>query len=171
LAIIGLLSDSHGRADATRLAVTRLRAAGAQILIHLGDIESPAVLDELRLADAAGQPTPAAHVVLGNMDHDRPALARYATDIGLHVADPVGHLDVDGKTLVFLHGNDHTALNHALAQQPDYLCHGHTHHPTDERLGPTRIINPGALFRARPRTAAILDSASDSLMFLNLDHQ
>jgi uncharacterized protein len=171
LAILGLLSDSHGRADATRLAVARLRAAGAEILIHLGDIESPAVLDELRLADAPGQPALPARVVFGNMDHDWPALARYATQLGLYIAHPVGRLDLGAKTLIYLHGNDQTAMNHALAQQPDYLCHGHTHHSIDERLGSTRIINPGALFRARPRTAATLDTASDSLTFLNLDHR
>lgn len=170
MAIIGLLSDSHGRADTTRLAVARLRGAGAEILIHLGDIESPSVLDELRLAGAAGQPVPAAYVVFGNMDHDRPALARYAAGIGVQVADPVGTLDVEGKTVMFLHGNDQQAMNRALAREPDYLCHGHTHHPTDMRLGRTRIVNPGALFRARPRTAAILQTTDDSLMFLNLDH-
>ena len=47
-----------------------------------------------------------------------------------------------------------------------YLCHGHTHATRDERLGPTRVINPGALFRARRHTVAVLDLARDEVSFL-----
>lgn len=168
MAIIGLLSDSHGRAETTRLAVERLRGAGAEILIHLGDIEAPEVLDAMVVEGAAGA-TVAAHVVFGNADHEWAELARHARAIGLVVAHPVGRLEVDFKTVMFLHGNDPQAMSWALAQQPDYVCHGHTHQASDMRLGRTRIISPGALFRARPRTAAVLDVAGDEVSLLNLD--
>ena len=42
----------------------------------------------------------------------------------------------------------------------DFIFHGHTHQAADRRVGKTRIINPGALHRARPKTFVVLDLAS-----------
>ena len=36
----------------------------------------------------------------------------------------------------------------------------------DERVGTVRVINPGALFRAKERTVALLDTAADAVRFL-----
>jgi predicted phosphodiesterase len=43
------------------------------------------------------------------------------------------------------------------------VLHGHTHEIRDERVGLTRVINPGALHRAARYTAAVLEPASDRL--------
>ncbi len=51
-------------------------------------------------------------------------------------------------------------------QKHDYLLQGHTHVRHDERIGKTRVINPGALHRAREKTVALLDTATDRLVFL-----
>ena len=74
-----------------------------------------------------------------------------------------------GKRLGMLHGHD-GKLFHKLAHSGDYayLIHGHTHVPRDVRLGPTRIINPGALHRARTKSVALLDVTKDELQFLEL---
>jgi predicted phosphodiesterase len=50
----------------------------------------------------------------------------------------------------------------------DYLLHGHSHEVRDERVGRTRIINPGALCRAARYTAAILDPDADALEVLEV---
>ena len=52
------------------------------------------------------------------------------------------------------HASLHT---HALV---DFLFYGHTHAAEEHRTGPTRVINPGALHRARPKTFVILDLES-----------
>jgi predicted phosphodiesterase len=54
-------------------------------------------------------------------------------------------------------------------QRPDYLLFGHSHRTTDQRVGPTRMINPGALHRARTWTVALLDLESDVVKFLQID--
>jgi putative phosphoesterase len=171
---IGLLSDSHGRTTTTRRAVEVLIKAGVDCLIHLGDVGSLEVIDELLVpmpGNADNKPIEV-RLVFGNVDWDRDSMAQYATGLGLTVADPVGHfpLDAAGKRkLIFLHGDDALAMTAALAANPAYLCHGHSHRPRDERSGATRIINPGALFRAQSYTVAVLDTDTDTLKFLPVE--
>lgn len=153
--ILGILSDSHGRVLATRKAVERLRAGGAELLIHLGDIETEEVLDEL-----AGHPT---RIVFGNCDWDPEALERYAGHLGIDVDGDAGELTVDGRRVAFTHGHLPGPVEAALQSGADYLLHGHTHELRDERVGATRIINPGALFRVSRYTAALLNPAADRL--------
>jgi uncharacterized protein len=171
---IGLLSDSHGRAETTRKAVERLVREGAQVLIHLGDVGTLEVIDELLVSappnpgdnphTESGEPLEA-HVVFGNVDWDADSMARYARSSGIAVDHPVGRLDCNGRQLVFLHGHDGAAMSRELAAEPAYLCHGHSHRTRDERVGKTRVINPGALFRASEYTVALLDTEADRLTF------
>jgi len=158
--LIGVLSDSHGHAARTALAVSALVDAGAGLLIHLGDFETEEVLDEL-----AGHP---ARIVFGNCDWDRAGLARHARHLGVTVDDPCGEIVAAGKRVVFTHGHVARHLLGAVASGADYLLHGHTHEVRDERIGATRVVNPGALFRAARYTAAVLDPAGDALRILEL---
>ena len=159
--IVGLLSDTHDRADATLLAVRALRGAGAEFLIHCGDVGSQDVLDHL-----AGVPSA---FVFGNNDWDRPALQRYAATIDVRCLGDAGDLELGGKAFYVCHGDDPRAMRRALdAQRYDYLLHGHTHTRRDDRVGRTRVINPGALHRAREKTVAVLDTAGDRLTFLTV---
>ena len=73
-----------------------------------------------------------------------------------------------GKRLAVVHGHLHTDVRRLLASRPDYLFSGHSHVPSDTHVGPTRRINPGALYRAAKFTAALLDLERDALRFLTL---
>jgi putative phosphoesterase len=158
--LIGILSDSHGRADTTARAVTLLREAGAEMLLHLGDIGNEAVIDELIDQNA--------RIVFGNCDWDERTLAGYAELVGVAVDHPLGEVEANGKRIVFTHGHLRNLYEQALADAPDYLLHGHTHEVRDERVGSVRIINPGALFRAAEYTAAILDPGRDELRIIGV---
>jgi putative phosphoesterase len=165
---IGLLADSHGRVEITRRAGLLLLEEGAQLLLHLGDLGSAEVLAALAGLGEAGRAAPPVRVVFGNIDQDPIGLRRKALALGISVDDPVGELVAAGKRLVFLHGHRRDHLRAALLLSPDYLCHGHTHRPRDERLGATRFINPGALFRARSHTVGLLDLKQDWLKLLEV---
>jgi putative phosphoesterase len=169
---IGLLSDSHGRAATTRRAVRLLIERGVEMLIHLGDVESPEVLDALvEGLNERGELQPAVRMVFGNVDYDAAALTRYAESLGIVVDHPSGWIEAGGKRLVYTHGDRPSLLDAAMDEEVDYLCHGHTHKPRDERIGPTRLINPGALFRASHYSTAVLDPAEDHLQFVPVPHE
>jgi putative phosphoesterase len=162
---LGILSDTHGRADACRLAVQTLLDMGAQALAHCGDVGDEAVLDEL-----AGRP---AWFVWGNNDLDRARLARYAQDLGLTCLGNLGRFQLAGKTFALTHGDDASAIAAIRAgvvagTQDDYLLTGHTHVAHDRRDGQLRWINPGALYRAHPKTVALLDVSVDELVMRSL---
>jgi hypothetical protein len=159
--IIGILSDSHGHADTTARAVAALERAGATLLLHLGDVETEAVIDEL-----AGRN---ARMVFGNCDFDLQDLTRHAERMGVAVDHPLGEVVVEGRRIAFTHGHVTRLMTEALQRHPDYLLHGHTHRLRDERVDGVRVINPGALFRAAEYTAAMLDPVRDRLRILRIE--
>lgn len=161
--LIGLLSDSHGQAAVTRRGVSALVDAGAEMLLHMGDVGTVEVIDALVVEGVESR------LVFGNTDWERTELARYATGLGVIVDDPVGRLQLGNRELVYLHGDSHVAMNKALASGVDYLCHGHTHEPCDQRVGKTRVINPGALCRTVQYSVALLDVKIDKLVFCSID--
>lgn len=169
--ILGLLSDSHGREAITERAAKLLVEQGAEALIHLGDVGSENVLEALLVGlDESFRPRPPVHVVFGNTDWNAADLGRFATQIGITVHDTAGRLVVGGKTIVFTHGHEPQAMQQALSggESVDYLLHGHTHKKRDQKFGATRVINPGALYRAATHTAALLDVEQDRVTFFNV---
>jgi hypothetical protein len=163
LTTLGLLSDTHGRAQTAREAVELLLEQGADMLIHLGDIGSVEVIDALAVRSVGTDQQIEAHMVFGNCDWESDALARYARDLGVIEHGTGGELVVDGKRVVFTHGHIASILNGAIESGAEYLLHGHTHVQSDEIMCETRVINPGALFRARRHTVALLTPSSGEL--------
>jgi putative phosphoesterase len=157
--LIGILSDTHDRVDAMAAGVALLREAGAEFFVHCGDVGSERVLDHL-----AGLPSA---FVFGNTDWDRAALARYAESIGVACHGALADLELGGKKVAVTHGDDFRLKQRILSdKRHDYLLQGHTHVRADERVGTTRVINPGALHRAKEKTVAVLDTATDTVRFL-----
>lgn len=153
------MSDTHGDVAAAAAGVRTLVGHGVDLLLHLGDVGSAEVLEEL-----VGLP---ARVVFGNCDDER-ELSRDAERYGIVVDHPAGSLTIEGRRLVYTHGHDAHVISDALRIGVDYIAHGHTHRMRDERHGPTRIINPGALHRASRLTVAVLDVGSDHLQWLDV---
>ncbi|GAB4190213.1 MAG: metallophosphoesterase [Phycisphaeraceae bacterium] len=165
---IGLLSDSHGRAVTTRRAVELLVQAGVDLLIHLGDVGTVEVIDELAVQQPDSRAPIPARLVFGNTDWDIVALSEYARFLGVTVDHPVGELALEQGELVFCHGHESAVMNQALGRGVRYLCHGHTHQAADQRQGHTRVINPGALCRAHRYTVAVLNTDTDQLDFIQV---
>lgn len=151
--VMGILSDSHGQRLRVRKAIGLLQARGATLFVHLGDL-GDGVLDELAGLDV--------RIVFGNCDDDR-SLASYAEALGIVVLHPAGCFEVDGKRIGITHGHLVEHLEGLYKEGVDYLLHGHTHERSDTFCGAVRMINPGALHRAKPITAAILIPATGEL--------
>jgi putative phosphoesterase len=162
---IGLISDSHGNVGRLTTAVAVLKARGAQMLVHCGDIGGT---DAMAALGASGLPT---YAVAGNTDRDLELLSSEAVTCGVRFAADMLVIPLEnGGSLVCLHGNDVPLLTKLLVEgKHTYICHGHTHLARDTRVGKTRLINPGALHNARPLTVAILDTETDEVEHIELE--
>ena len=157
---IGIISDTHDRADRTAKAVAAMVQAGAEVLIHCGDVTGPAVVRK-----CGGLPT---YFVYGNNDYDQDALGRAIRTIGGQILGRGGWIDLGGRRIAVTHGDLIGEIRRVLGSNPDYFLSGHSHLAGDERRGDVRWINPGALHRAARWTVAVLDLDSDHLEFLDV---
>jgi hypothetical protein len=162
--IIGIVSDSHGRTDRLAAALELLRDRGARAVVHCGDVGG---LEDLKVLGRCGL---VAWAVLGNVDRHVQRLLEAAWGLGIDASAEVVQVDLsDGRRLAATHGHDGAQLRELIAQgQFAYVCHGHSHLRRDDRIGGTRIINPGALHRSAPPSLAVLDTVADRLEFLEL---
>jgi predicted phosphodiesterase len=131
---------------------------GVAHVIHCGDIGGVEVFDEL-----AGRPCT---FVWGNTDVPNADLMAYLRTVGLAPPHEIPtRLALDGRTFAVLHGHE-PGFNAALAlPNVDYILHGHTHIARDDSVNGKRIINPGALNRAKRKTVATLDPAAGQVQF------
>lgn len=126
---IGVISDTHGHLAPGALAAL----AGAELILHAGDIGKQAILDAL--AQVA------------------PVLAvRGNTDVGTPLARQHPHmqwLEREGVRIYMTHiGGSPAELAAALpadrARRPDVYIFGHTHVALCERVDDVLFLNPGA---------------------------
>jgi putative phosphoesterase len=157
---LGILSDTHDQVERTSLAVSTLIRAGAEALVHCGDITCPAVVLE-----CGGLP---GYYVFGNNDFDHDELRRTILGVGGVCLGRGGTIELDGRRVAVTHGDSSREVRRLLDLHPDYLLFGHSHQAADERRGATRWINPGALHRASPWSVALLDLQADLLEFLTV---
>jgi putative phosphoesterase len=154
--LIGVVSDTHNRHATTQAALSQLAGRGIRTVLHCGDIEDPETVHLFRGFDA--------HFVFGNCDSCLDELRSAMAQIGATLHEGWGSLELEGRKLAFLHGHDHRQMRDLEnSGHFDYLFYGHTHEAREHRTGSTRVINPGALHRARPKTFIILDLATGAV--------
>jgi putative phosphoesterase len=159
---IAILSDTHSRYQTVERVLNQLQARAINQVLHCGDIEDS---DTVWLFQGF-----TAHFVFGNCDYDRASLRQAIYGIGETLHEPFGKLELGGARIAFLHGDDKKLMHEVEhSGQFDYLFYGHTHQAREHRTGPTRVINPGALHRARPKSFIILDPESGVFESLHVD--
>ncbi len=150
---IGVISDTHGYIDPQALE----RLAGADRILHAGDIGSDEVLAALeRLAPVTA--------VAGNIDRGAGRAPLRSIEI----------LDWAGRRIVMTHQRPPwDALRVWCSDRmPDVVVSGHSHRPLAKRVSGVLFLNPGSAGRKRvnlPRSCAILrlgESVSAEILFL-----
>jgi putative phosphoesterase len=117
---IAVIADTHNRLpSAVRAEITR-----ADEIWHLGDICNRETLAEVR---GLGPPL---HVIAGNRDPRGQAPETLLLERG-------------GKKFFLVHEPLRTAPDGV-----DFVLHGHTHVPRDEKIGSVRFLNPGSVGKA-----------------------
>lgn len=161
---IGILSDTHNDSAATRRVLQEFRRRGVRTLFHCGDL----IFANMVKLFAGFE----VYFVHGNMDRPyRQAIEMVIkTQSGAHWLGKGDEVEIEGKRLAITHGARVDVLEMLLWAEPDYLFHGHTHRCRDERVGPTRVINPGAVSgkRHEARSACVLDLETDRLEVVRL---
>jgi len=156
---IGVLSDTHGYFD-PRLPEL---LAGAEAIVHAGDVGSQEVLD--RLAKIAP-----VHTVRGNVDPVTlslpPSLTRKFEDIQVEVFHqlPVPQAELekwsDGSMLGKMHPERRDAFLKSFADPTRVVIFGHSHKPMLLTLGHKLFFNPGSAGQQRfslPRCCGLLE--------------
>jgi uncharacterized protein len=159
--LLGILSDTHDEVARTRLAVQMLRDAGAEALVHCGDLSSRPIVEALAVLPA--------WFAFGNHDSDLvPLLKQSAVELGPVCLGWGGVFELSCRRIGVVHGHMSTDVRKVFAEEPEFMFSGHSHFPIDVMAGSVRRINPGALHRADKFTVAILDLASGKLQILRV---
>lgn len=158
--MICILSDTH---DSPLLpqVVGLIRTLKPTLVIHCGDVTSVASLQLF-----AGLPL---RLAFGNCDQAREHMRLVAVEQAWALPDDQLDFEFCGQRYGVYHGTALSRLDWlAQAQQYDYLFYGHTHVVADERVGRTRVINPGALVRVAQPTIVVLEPEQDELRTVSL---
>jgi putative phosphoesterase len=159
---IAILSDTHSRYATVEKVLGLLSARGVNQVIHCGDIEDSETVWLFQGLTA--------HFVFGNCDNERTSLCQAIHGIGETLHEPFGQVEIEGARIAFVHGDDKRLMDQIEhSGRFDYLFYGHTHQAAQRRSGPTRIINPGALHRARPKTFVLLDPVTGDVESVAVD--
>jgi hypothetical protein len=159
--MLGVLSNSSGRADTVSAAIDVFAASGVGLVVHCGDVGGRHVLDQLARLGGV--------FVWGDRDTDRMGLLRYGHSIGVDCFGLMGNFDWEEKKICVIHGEDKKVVRRILdEQQYDYLLIGHELSTEDKTVGRTRVINPGAIFGGSTPSAVVLDPTNGKLRVLPL---
>jgi putative phosphoesterase len=147
---LGVISDTHGHIQYTAEAIRVLENEQVDVVIHCGDIGLPQIV-----ALFAGRPT---HFVFGNVDQDLADLRMAIEEGAMTCHERQGVIEVGGRRIGFLHGDDTSALMQMInSQEFDLVCYGHTHEKELHQDRQTWVLNPGAIYRASPHTLAVVE--------------
>lgn len=151
-----VVADTHLRRPGALPEELRARLAGADLIVHAGDLIAAAVLDDL---ESLGPPVLAVH---GNVD-EPPLRRRLPRRL---------EFDLAGATVGLIHdaGPRQGRLARLRREFPGCAAavFGHSHIPLHERDGAFQIFNPGsptARRRAPRHTMGLLRAAGGNLEF------
>jgi putative phosphoesterase len=131
-ALIGLISDTHGKLRASVLD----HFAGVDLILHAGDIGGADILIELETVAPV-------HAVWGNTD---------GAEMRRRVGERV-EVERGGARILVVHGHQLGSPTPELLAGAypghDIVVFGHTHRPTRVTIGSRLFINPGSAGAAR----------------------
>ena len=158
---ICIVSDSHDRADPLARAVHAAKAAGAELVIHCGDLIGA---QTVKPALAAGLPV---HAIHGNNLGDARAMEYQSRMSGgqLQYHGPDAVLEIGGRRVFVVH-YDNYGYAFACTGDFDLVCCGHSHKAEARQVanvkgGTSWLVNPGTVAGlAAPSTWILGDLAA-----------
>lgn len=161
---IGILSDTHNHIANLKIALALFEQEGVTTLIHCGDltgVEVARMMAGFRVICVFGNGDLASgeirQVLLAQNPESSAGLVFSGRIEGMRIGATHGHLP--GRVEELVHSGQH-----------DYVFTGHSHQHRDERVGFTRLINPGALggLRREDRQVCLLDLDTGQAKFIKI---
>ncbi len=160
-----ILSDSHDHIALLDAAVADAIAAGAEMILHCGDVVAPSTLTCL---DRYGLPV---HVIHGNNSGDLYTLGRLASreENIIHYHGMDAGLELAGRRIFLVH-YPHYARALATTGDWDLVCCGHSHKVSIEAVthikgGTTYLVNPGTIGGVGKAPATYIMADLESMTF------
>ncbi len=163
---IAIFSDTHDHWDNIKQACRLANEAGAELMIHCGDICAPITLGELR-----DNWQKEIHYCFGNVDGDRFLMIKnWGSDPLIHhYGEVLGELEKGGRRIAFQH---YPQVARPLAESGRYdaVFYGHDHYRHQEQIGDTLLANPGNLCGIKaPPSFAVYETEDNTLRHLALE--
>jgi len=159
--MLGIISDTHENEEAIKKAVEIFKKRNVDFAVHCGDIIYPPMLEHFKGLKMK--------FVFGNNDGERDGLNSKSKELGWEEVADEKEFEYKNKKFYVYHGTSRNKLDAAIkSNKYDYVLTGHTHIKRDEKIGNTRVISPGALFRIYPKTIALLDAEKDKLELIDI---
>ncbi len=137
---IAIMSDSHDNLWNLRTAVNKVTELGIDQIIHLGDLISPFMLEEVE--DFPGT----FHLIYGNNNGDHILLQKKIASLNGKVVFHgwLGEITASSKKIGFIHD---PLLAKKIARSGDYdaVLFGHTHLWHEEDINGCLLFNPGEI--------------------------
>jgi putative phosphoesterase len=153
---IAVMSDSHDHLHALRAALRKAKKAGADAVIHCGDLVAPFVISELKTFEGP------VHVVFGNNDGDVFLLGKLAAGSNVTLHGGVATLELGGRKVLVVH-DPAAAEAYAATGAYDAVFYGHIHLAGEKTVGKTLLLGAGELmgFKEKP-SFAIYDTETNA---------
>ena len=137
---LAILSDSHDHIPNLVRAVHRAGEAGAELLIHCGDLISPFMLPYLNRFQGE------IHLIYGNNAGDQHLISsRCATRFPrIHHHGVLAEIEANGMK-IGVHHYPETARGLAASGRYHLVCCGHNHVSGVEEINGCLLVNPGDL--------------------------
>jgi predicted phosphodiesterase len=152
---IGVVADTYDNREGLRQLLDRFLVGGAHWLFHCGGLGSANLVDLLK---------PWQVYLAGEKERDRAAIEAVLQKARLQATLPASlTTTIEGFRIALCRGDDMPLVNRwARSGEFDYLFYGHSLRRSDNLVGKTRVINPGALGgpRYQSRSGCLLDLVS-----------
>lgn len=161
---VGVLADTYDNRDGLRQLLDRFLVGGARWLLHCGGLGSAELVDLLK-------PWPL-YIVAGAKERNRPAIETALQKARLQATLPTTLITtIEGFRIGLCRGDDMSIVNRwSKSGEFDYIFYGYTLRRSDNSVGRTRIINPGALGgpRYQSRSGCLIDLASGEAKLIEI---
>ena len=161
--LIGVLSDTHDNIWKLDEAIPPLQRS--KVVLHCGDLCSPFMIKRLG-AGLEGVPV---HIVWGNNEGDRLAIARVAQNFdNIHLEGQVARFELGGWRVAVNHYPE-IASEFAASGDFDLVCYGHDHAAHLSTVGKCILLNPGEVMGLNGRSSLVLiETASGEVQWVDL---